>query len=116
MDDSKKSIKASSVAAFLFMPQFRFSFEQFSFIVPVFMRVLAGMFVGAGLLPPNHPATMYGAEGVKRCGFFELLGQVWHRLRAAPATPFQWSLFISVVMMLILIVAAAASEIGRAHV
>jgi conjugal transfer/type IV secretion protein DotA/TraY len=109
MDDSKDRIKTSSVAAFMLMPQFRLSFQQFSFIIPVFMRTVAGMFEGAGLLPQDHPATRYGMEGVRKYGFFELIGEVWHRLRATAATPFQWGLFVAVVMMVVMIVIAMIS-------
>lgn len=109
MDDSPKRAKQPSVAAFLFMPQFSLCFRQFSFIVPVFIRTVAVMFEQAGLLPPNHPATRYGVEGVKKYGFFELMGESWYTLRSKPATPLQWSLFASVVMMIVFIVASVVT-------
>ncbi|MBI3440228.1 MAG: hypothetical protein HY052_00190, partial [Proteobacteria bacterium] len=103
MGDSPRRIRPASVAAFLFMPQFHLCFRQFSFIVPVFIRMIAVMFEQAGLLPPNHPATRYGAEGVRKYGFFELIGEAWYMLRSSPATPQQWSLFGAFVMMVIFI-------------
>jgi conjugal transfer/type IV secretion protein DotA/TraY len=111
-DDSPKRVKASSVAAFLFMPQFRLSFQHFSFIMPVFIRTIALMFTQAGLLPQNHPATQYGAEGVRKYGFSELMGESWHTLRASPSvTPYQWGLFISVALMFVFMIVSAVAFI-----
>lgn len=111
MTDSPKRIKPASVLAFLFMPQFRLSFQQFSFIMPVFIRTIAVMFVQAGLLPHNHPATQYGAEGVRKYGFFELVGEAWYTLRANGATPYQWALFSSVVLMVVFIILSLATAL-----
>ncbi|MCE9507041.1 MAG: DotA/TraY family protein [Alphaproteobacteria bacterium] len=112
MDDSKKSIKVSSVLGFMLMPQFRLSFQHLSFIVPVFMRTIAVMFEQAGLLPQDHPATKYGMEGVKKYEFFELIREVWEKLRASPSTtPYQWSLFIGVLMMIAVIILGAISVV-----
>lgn len=111
MNDSSRRIKATSVAAFLFMPQFRYSFEGFRHIVPVFMRTLAIIFEQAGLIPSNHPATRYGIEGVKKYRFVDLMGEAWFTLRATNATAQQWGLFISVIMMIALTVASAVTFI-----
>ncbi len=111
MSDSQKRIKPASVAAFLFMPQFRLSFQHFSFIVPVFIRTIAVMFEQAGLLPPNHPATRYGMEGVKRYKFTELIGEAFYTLRSTAATPYQWSLFAAVVMMIVFTILSAVTTL-----
>lgn len=92
-------VKASSVAAFLWMPQFRLSFRHMEHLIPVFMRSVAMVFAGVGLISRNHPSLMYGIEGVKKIGFAELMGEAWHTLRTTRATPDQWGLFISVALM-----------------
>lgn len=101
-------VKASSVAAFLWMPQFRLSFQHMAHLVPVFMRSVAMVFAGVGLISRNHPALMYGIQGVKPIGFAELMGEAWHTLRTTRATPDQWGLFISVVLMVGFAFAAVA--------
>lgn len=99
-DDSSKRIKPSSVAAFLFMPQFGQMFRTSSHIVPVFMRTIANLFVQAGLIPPNHPAALYGAPGVEKCSFPKMLGDAWYTLRTTAASAYQWSIFGSVLLMI----------------
>lgn len=98
-----------SVAAFLWMPQFRLSFQHMSHLTPVFMRTLAMVFVQAGLLPRNHPATMYGIEGVKKYGFSEIIGEAWFTLRTTRATPNQWGLFIAVMLMIAMVIGSLAT-------
>ncbi len=102
MSDSSK--KPASVAAFLFMPQLGLSWQHSSFIVPVFIRTIAMMFVQAGLLPLNHPAARYGMEGIKKYKFFELMSEAWYNLRATHASPYQWGLFASVALMVVMVV------------
>lgn len=99
MSESKR-VKSTSVAAFLFMPQFSLCFQHFSHIGPVFMRTLALMFAQAGLIPHNHPSTRYGIEGVKKYSFPQLMGEAWYNLRVQRATPMQWGLFMSVILMI----------------
>ncbi len=107
-DKNNKRVTAGSVAGFMLMPQIRLSFQHFGFVMPVFIRTIAAMFVSADLLPQDHPATRYGAEGVKRYGFMELMRESWAHLRTMPhATPYQWGLFSSVVMMTVCIVIGA---------
>ena len=107
MSDSSKHVKPSSVAAFMLLPQFGRGFRKYSFIVPVFIRTIAVMFEQAGLLPTNHPAIRYGAEGVKKYSFFDLIGEAWYNLNVTNATPRQWSLFASVVLMIAFVVLSA---------
>lgn len=95
-----KGKKGTSVAAFLFMPQFSLSLQGFSHIVPIFMRTLALMFAQAGLIPYNHPATRYGVEGVEKFSFGRLMGEAWYSLRTQRATTTQWGLFMSIVLMI----------------
>jgi len=103
---SDKRVKGTSVAAFLFMPQFSLCFQHFSHIGPVFMRTLALMFAQAGLIPHNHPATRYGIEGIKKYSFPELIAEAWYNLRVQRATPMQWGLFLSVIMMIVVTLSA----------
>lgn len=93
-----------SVAAFLWMPQIRLSFEHMSFLMPVFIRTLAGALVQAGLLPRNHPALTYGSEETGRYSLSRLLGEAWFQLRTTRATSDQWGVFASIVLMLVLVV------------
>ena len=108
MSDSKR-VRTSSVAAFLFMPQFKLSMQGFSHIVPVFMRTMAMLFQQAGLIAPNHPATRYGMEGVQKYSFFNLIGEAWFTLRTTKAEVQQWGAFGAVVLMICLVVATVAS-------
>lgn len=103
---SDKRVKGTSVAAFLFMPQFSLCFQHFSHIGPIFMRTLALMFAQAGLIPHNHPATRYGIEGVRKYSFPQLMGEAWYNLRVQRATPMQWGLFFSVILMIAVTVSA----------
>lgn len=105
MSESKR-VKVSSVAAFMFLPQFHLSFKGFAHIVPVFIRTVAMVFAAAGLIPNNHPATRYGVEGVRRYGFTELVGEAWFNLRRTNATGQQWGLFIAVLMMIGAVISA----------
>lgn len=105
MSESKR-VKVSSVAAFMFLPQFHLSLRGFAHIVPVFIRTVAMVFVAAGLIPNNHPATRYGVEGVKKYTLFELLGEAWFNLRSTNASTSQWGLFVSIVMMMAAVVSA----------
>jgi len=100
MSDSSERVKSSSVAAFMLLPQFGIGFRKYGFVVPVFIRTIAIMFEQANLLPPNHPAIRYGAKGVKNYSFADLIGDAWYNLRSTDATAQQWSLFISVVLMI----------------
>lgn len=93
-----------SVAAFLWMPQFRLSFQHLRHLVPVFVRTLAMVFVQGGLLPRNHPALMYGIEGVKKYTFSSLVGEAWFTLRSTRATTQQWGIFISVMLLFAMII------------
>lgn len=109
---NEKQIKKPSTMAFMLLPQFGQSFKTLSHIIPVFMRTLALMFAQAGLIPENHPATQYGAQGAEKTSFSRLMGEAWVTLRTQPrTTPYQWGLFVSVLMMLSLIIATIASFI-----
>lgn len=98
-DDSNR-VRGSSVAAFLFMPQFRLCFQGFSHLWPVFMRCLAMVFSEAKLISSNHPALRYGEEDVEKVGIGGLLGSAWFRLRVTRADTYQWGMFTGIVLML----------------
>jgi len=109
MADKEKKEKGFSVAAFLFMPQFHLSFQHLSFIKPVFIRTIAMVMEQAELLPANHPATQYGLPGVKKYGFFQIMGEAWHNLRNKDSNTYQWSIFISIYLMVAAIFTSFAS-------
>lgn len=113
MSDSSKRIKPTSVAAFMFLPQFSLCFRNFSHIIPIFVRTLAVMFEQAQLLPPNHPATQYGIAGVKKYGVRDILGEAWFTLRSTHPSPYQWGLFTSVVLMFALMIGALLTAITQ---
>lgn len=92
--------KAKSVAAFLFLPQFSLSMQSMSHILPVLVRTIAVMFAQAGLIARNHPATRYGNDGVRTYRFRDLMGDGWYTLRHSRSTPYQWSLYFAIVMMI----------------
>ncbi len=89
-----------STAAFLWMPQFRLSFQHMEHIVPVFVRTLAMVFVQSGLLPRNHPALLYGQAGVRKYGVGQVIGEAWFTLRTTRATVSQWGIFTGVMLMM----------------
>jgi hypothetical protein len=101
MIESKKITK-SSVAAFVFMPQFALCLRGFSHIVPIFMRTIGLVFEQAGLISENHPATNYGSENVEKCGFGRMMQDAWRTLRTTRTTPRQWCVFGSVIFMITL--------------
>ncbi len=106
MSDSSGQHKASSVAAFLFLPQFGRMLKGASHIAPIFIRTIAGILVQADLLPPTHPATLYGDPGVEKCKFTQMLGDAWYTLRADHATPYQWSVFCSVGLIIFFVISS----------
>ncbi len=110
---TRKKIKKSAVAGFLFMPQFRLSFRGFGHIYPIFIRTLAAILIQAGLVPDTHPAQFYGETGMPKQGFRSLMGIAWFNLRTRQASPFQWSMFGGVVLMVVTLVAAVGSFLGR---
>ncbi len=100
----KKRNGVKSVLAFVFLPQFHKSFAHLSIIKPMFMRTIASLFEGSGLLPLRHPATLYGAVGVKKYTFFELMGEAYYNLKNDKINnPYKWSVFLSVVAMTFII-------------
>lgn len=103
-----------SVAAFLWMPQFRLSFQHMSHLAPVFVRTLAGVFAGAGLIAPNHPALLYGSPEVdgSRASFGALMGDVWFALRTQKTSITQWGMFIAVAFLLALAMMACVTTIA----
>ncbi len=74
--------------------------------MPIFMRTVAGILAHAGVLPMTHPAVLYGEPGVEKCSFTEMLGDAWYSLRSHGATPYQWSVFSSVVLISFFIVSS----------
>lgn len=114
MSDTRESrVKGTSVAAFMLLPQFRHCFQGFSHIYPVFMRCLALMFVQAKLLPDDHPALYYGAEGVPKTEIKDLFGEAWFTLRTTRATVYQYGIFASIIMMMVTLIAAIGSFVLR---
>ncbi len=115
MSDNNDSnrVKGTSVAGFLLMPQFRLCFKGFAHVYPVFMRTLAMMFAQSKLIPANHPALFYGAQGVPDTSISELFGEAWFTLRATRATTYQWGMFTSVIMMMATMTAAVATFLAR---
>lgn len=108
MYDTRESnaISGKSVAAFLFMPQFRECFKGFHHIYPIFMRCIALMFVQSKLLPDDHPAIYYGADGVQRTTLRDLFGEAWFILKTTRATTFQYGMFAGIVMMIVTLIGA----------
>jgi hypothetical protein len=89
-----------SILAFVFMPQFKYSLQGAAHLYPVFMQMLAVMFVAAELLPRNHPATRYGAKNVEDYTVGELMGEAWYNLNRQRGTNMRsWGMFTSIVLM-----------------
>lgn len=98
--DESSRVTGKSIAAFMFMPQFRMCFRGFSHLWPVFMRTLALVFAEAKLIASNHPALRYGERGVERTNIFDLFGNAWFTLRVTRADTYQWGMFSGIVLML----------------
>ena len=98
-----------SVMSFLFMPEIKRSFPAFAHIGPVFIRTVAIMFAQSGLLPPNHPALMYGlARNVPKFKFSDVMGEAWYNLRTGEGvSAYHYGLFFSVIMMICTVIAGA---------
>ncbi len=112
MADEKKTVGVKSVLAFLFLPQFRMSFNQLSIVKPIFMRTIASLLEGAGLLRLRHPATFYGTPGVPKYTFFELMGEAYYNLKKeSVSNPYKWSVFLSIVAMTFIIFASLAMTV-----
>ena len=71
------------------------------------MRTVADLFIQAGLLPATHPAALYGEPGVERYKFSKMLGDAWYTLQSTAATPYQWSVFCSVLLMIFFVISSA---------
>lgn len=113
MSESKND-KKFSVGAFLFMPQFKYSFRAAAHIYPVFIQLLASVLVATDMLPKNHPAMRYGSSDVVGdYGFKQLLGEAWYHLRRKRATPRQWAMYFSVILMLFCFATAIVGITGR---
>jgi len=115
MSDSNDStrVKGTSVAAFLLLPQFGMSLRGFSHIYPVFMRCIALMFAQSKLIPDNHPAMFYGAEGVPNSRIGDLFGEAWFTLRTTRATGSQWGMFSAIILMVVTLGAAISTALLR---
>ena len=77
------------------------------------MRCLALMFVQARLVPDDHPALYYGAEGVPKTEIRDLFGEAWFTLRTTKASTYQYGIFASIIMMLVTLTAAIGAFILR---
>ena len=111
-DDSGR-MKKSSVAAFMFLPQFHLSFRGFSHLWPVMMRCLALVLAEAKLITGNHPALRYGDEGVEKASIREMFGSAWFTLRVTRADTYQWGMFGGIVLMLGVMVATLGTFFMR---
>lgn len=101
---SDSSSKRSAVFRFMFLPQWGDMLKSSSFVIPLFMTTIANLFAQAGLIPPAHPALRYGLPGVEKCSLKRLMGDAWYTLRTSRATPYQWSIFSSVMVMMFVMV------------
>ncbi|MDE1153901.1 MAG: DotA/TraY family protein [Micavibrio sp.] len=115
MSDSNDStrVKRTSVGAFLFLPQFGMSLRGFSHIYPVFMRCIALMFAQSKLIPDNHPALFYGAQGIPNTRVSDLFGEAWFTLRTSRATGAQWGMFSAIILMVVTLGAALGTAMLR---
>lgn len=104
MSSSSSPYSGRSFAAFLLLPQFKYSFTHLTHIGPVFVRTLALMFAQAGLIDPYHPATRYGlSDEVRNVRLRDLIGEAWYNLRTGEGiTPYQYGMFASLVFFLVI--------------
>lgn len=102
---------AKSIAAFLFMPQFRLMLPQFAMTKGIFSNMLAIMMVQAGLLPLNHPAAKQDGKTYR---IRDLIGEAWFTIRTSDhVTPYQYAMFGALMLMMaflvLMVVTALAS-------
>jgi hypothetical protein len=103
-----------SILAFMFMPQFKYSFRGGAHLYPVFIQMLAVMLVAADLLPRNHPGTRYGARDVEDISISDLMGEAWYNLRRQrKANMRAWGMFTSIVLMCFAFVGAMGALLAR---
>ncbi len=113
MSESNQNNKFS-VGAFLFMPQFKYSFRAAAHLYPVFIQLIATVFAASGLLPKNHEAMRFGSSDVtKKYTFRDLVGEAWYHLRRTRATPRQWAMYFSVLLMIFCFATAIIGVTGR---
>lgn len=112
MSESKNDNKFS-FGAFLFMPQFKYSFRAAAHIYPVFIQLLASVLVATEMLPKNHPAMRYGSSDVGEFSFKQLIGEAWYHLRRKRATPRQWAMYFSIILMIFCFATAILGITGR---
>jgi hypothetical protein len=118
MSESSESSETNenkfSLTAFLFMPQFKYSFRAAAHLYPVFIQLVATVFSATGLLPKNHEAMRYGSTDVKKkYSFRQLVGEAWYHLRRSRATPRQWAMYFSVLIMIFCFATAIVGITGR---
>ncbi len=110
----QKSAKsyAKSTAAFLFLPQFRLMTPFYKELRTTFIQILAITFAEAGLLRKNHPATQMHSHTAKTT---HVLGEAWATLRSGQGHvgPYQWAIFISIIMMLTLVLTTLILAVCR---
>jgi hypothetical protein len=113
MSESRNDNKFS-FGAFFFMPQFKYSFRAAAHIYPVFIQLLASVLVATEMLPKNHPAMRYGSSDVVgEYSFRGLIGEAWYHLRRKRATPRQWAMYFSIILMIFCFATAIVGVTGR---
>lgn len=111
-DDSDRMTK-SSIAAFMFMPQFNLCFRGFSHLWPVFMRCLGLVFAEAKLISQDHPSLRYGEQGIEKSSLRELFSSAWYTLRVTRSDTYQWGMFLGIVLMVGMATAALGTFFMR---
>ncbi|TAL32476.1 MAG: hypothetical protein EPN97_09910 [Alphaproteobacteria bacterium] len=113
MSESRND-KKFSYGAFFFMPQFKHSFRSAAHLYPVFIQLLASVLVATEMLPKNHPAMRYGSSDVVgEYSFKGLIGEAWYHLRRKRATPRQWAMYFSIILMIFCFATAIVGITGR---
>ncbi len=99
-----------SVAAFLWLPQFRLSTEQLRPLWPLCLFTIAHAFAAHGLISKAHPAIIQQGYGASLSG---LIMEAWQTLRTDEARNYQGlSVFMAVVTTLLAILGALVTVIA----
>lgn len=111
MEDSKNTSRAKTVLKFLFLPGISRSISQMSFLKPVFMRLIGGIFERAGLIRRDHPALYYGAEGAEETTLHEVIVEALNTIKSTGGNYYQLGLFSATCLMIAFTLFAAGASV-----
>lgn len=115
MAGSKKTSVTKTILKTLFLPGISESAAQLSFLKPTFMRMVASILEGAGLIRRNHPALYYGAKDVEKSTFQGIISEAIATVKLnGGRNYYQLGLLAAIFWMIIIVLFAAGAAIFTA--